>query len=220
MGAVSVVATIHPDTPLPKEWNPTVPLKVSDPYSPLTGWKAAIAERSLARCLAALDMPSVVPLQPLQESDDCGIADRVRVLGVGNAEVPSVETDCAVALRLALWERHDLQELARATVGQTVNEIRHFSSYACRRIRTPEGEGRRMSLHASGKAIDISGFEFGDGRTLTVSDDWEGDPIAKAFLRGAWRSACRWFGGVLGPDYNALHEDHFHLQVQGRGFCR
>ena len=220
MGAVLLVVTTHPDTPLPKEWNPTVPLKVSDPSSPLTGWKAAIAERSLASCLAALDTPGVVPMQPLLESDDCGIADRVRVLGIGNAEVSPVETNCAVALRLALWERHDLQDLARATVGETVAEIRHFSSYACRRIRTSEGEGRGMSLHASGKAIDISGFGFGDGRTLTVSDDWEGDPIAQAFLRGARRSACRWFGGVLGPDYNALHGDHFHLQVQGRGFCR
>lgn len=166
MGAVSVVATTHPDTPLPQEWNPTVPLKVSDPYSPLTGLMAAIAERSLARCLAALDMPSVVPLRPLQENEDFGIADRVPVLGVGNAEVSSVETLCAVALRLALWERHDLQELAHATVGQTGTEIRHFSNYACRRIRTSEGEGRRMSLHALGKAIDISGFGFGDGRTL------------------------------------------------------
>ncbi|SMX25013.1 hypothetical protein BOA8489_03146 [Boseongicola aestuarii] len=220
IGALSVVAVTHPDTPLPRAWNPTVPLKVSAPYSALTLWKASVAERSLATCLAALDTPSVVPLEPFRESDSCGIEDRVRIDGVGSAELAAVETDCAIALRLALWERHDLQTLARVTVGTTVSQIRHFSSYACRGIRTPEGEGRRMSLHAMGRAIDISGFGFSDGRTLAVSDDWKGDPIAQAFLRGAWKSACRWFGGVLCPDYNALHEDHFHLQVPGRGFCR
>jgi hypothetical protein len=34
------------------------------------------------------------------------------------------------------------------------------------------------------------------------------------------RPACRWFPLVLGPDYNNLHADHFHLQVRGWGFCR
>ncbi len=47
-------ALVHPDTPLPREWNPTVPLRISDPVTPLTGWKLNRAAADQAQCLAAL----------------------------------------------------------------------------------------------------------------------------------------------------------------------
>jgi hypothetical protein len=35
------------------------------------------------------------------------------------------------------------------------------------------------------------------------------------------KSACKRFGTVLGPEYNAAHEDHFHLEGSGgTTFCR
>ena len=218
-GCVAAIAFLHPATPLPPAWNPTIPLKVSHDYSPFTRWKANRAGASLDSCITALDTFEGASLPPLVESDLCGISDRVRLKRVGGAALDSVETHCSVALRLALWERHDLQALAKETLGTAVTGLEHFSSFSCRRIRTAGGEGSQMSSHATGTAIDISGFDLSDGRTLTLRSDWDGEPDARAFLRGAQRSACRWFGGVLGPDYNALHADHFHLQVGGRGFC-
>lgn len=220
VGAVAVVAITHPDTPLPAEWNPVVPLRVQDPYSPLTRWKAKVAQRSLTGCLAAMESSGVTPMEPLFESDDCGIAQRVRLVRLGGAELAPVETGCPVALRLALWERHDLQQLAQETFGTGVAAIEHLSSYSCRRMRTSGGEGRRMSSHASGMAIDVSGFAFSDGRVVDLVSGWDGSPQEQAFLRGAQQSACKWFGGVLGPEFNGLHADHFHMQVPGRGFCR
>lgn len=77
-----------------------------------------------------------------------------------------------------------------------------------------------MSSHASGMAIDVSGFAFSDGRVVDLVSGWDGSPQEQAFLRGAQQSACKWFGGVLGPEFNGLHADHFHMQVPGRGFCR
>jgi hypothetical protein len=32
--------------------------------------------------------------------------------------------------------------------------------------------------------------------------------------------ACRIFGTVLGPDYNAVHRDHLHLEATDTQFCR
>ncbi|MFC7552495.1 extensin family protein [Pseudoroseomonas wenyumeiae] len=34
-----------------------------------------------------------------------------------------------------------------------------------------------------------------------------------AFLRDVRDGACRFFGAVLGPDYNAAHRDHFHMEA-------
>jgi hypothetical protein len=33
-------------------------------------------------------------------------------------------------------------------------------------------------------------------------------------------SACVWFKTALGPEFNDLHKDHFHLQSRGFGTCR
>ena len=52
--------------------------------------------------------------------------------------------------------------------------------------------------------------------------DWSGGTAdQKRFLRIVHDSACKRFGTVLSPDYNAAHTDHFHLEA-GRpgGFCR
>ncbi len=44
--------------------------------------------------------------------------------------------------------------------------------------------------------------------------------MTSLLLRDARRGACRFFDGVLGPDYNAAHRDHFHLETGGFGMCR
>lgn len=40
------------------------------------------------------------------------------------------------------------------------------------------------------------------------------------FLAQVHDAACRGFGTVLGPGYNAAHADHFDLQMGGFGICR
>ena len=59
-----------------------------------------------------------------------------------------------------------------------------------------------------------------DRRRITVRRDWEDGDAEALFLRDAHTGACRFFDGVLGPDYNAVHADHFHLEVGGWGLCR
>jgi hypothetical protein len=46
-------------------------------------------------------------------------------------------------------------------------------------------------------------------------------PEAEArFLRRIRDDACRIFGTVLSPDYNAVHADHLHLEATDTRFCR
>lgn len=219
-GSIGYVAMTHPDTPLPAGWNPAVPLQVSHKPSPITGWKLRRAAKSLSTCVAAMDDVSIEVRPPLRESDRCGIDERVRVSAVGQSQLVPIDTSCAIVLRLAMWERHALQPAAIRHLGSNLKRIRHFSSYSCRPIRTLDGNGNRMSTHATGEAIDIAGFDFSDGRRVTLLAHWNGTPDDQAFLREARDGACRWFATTLGPDYNSLHADHFHLQSRGWGLCK
>jgi hypothetical protein len=40
------------------------------------------------------------------------------------------------------------------------------------------------------------------------------------FLDAAHDGACDFFNIVLGPRYNRLHANHFHLDMGGFRFCR
>lgn len=210
-----------PSSPLPHGWNPLAPLHVQDDVTPLTKMKLARAERSLESCLAALDdAANVVAMAPLEAAGGCGIKDRVTLSSVGESRVDPLQTSCAIALRTAMWERHGLQPAAKEIFDSSVSVLRQIGSYNCRPIRTLNGTSSRLSTHATGEAIDITGFDLSDGTRIRLISDWNGDAQKAAFLRAARESACTWFATTLSPDYNSLHADHFHLQSRGWGACR
>ena len=213
-------ALIHPDTPLPPEWNPLEPFDVAHAPSPLTDWKIRGLMAQPGACAAVLQVAAnITPMPPLETYETCGIAQRVSVAGVGQASMRPFETTCEIALRTALWERYGLQPGSQDILGQGVREIRHYSSYNCRRIRTPSGESNRWSTHATARAVDVSGFVLDDGEVVDLRVHWDETGPKAAFLRHAQETACEVFGLVLGPEYNALHADHFHIQLDWTG-CR
>jgi len=215
------VALFHPETPLPDEWNPTKPLQVNASVTALTSWKLRAALRRDDACFAALEQVAHVSrMPPLFDSEECHIQPRLAISSLGDATLAAFETRCQTALRLAMWEQHGLQTAARRHLGREVIEIRHYSSYSCRKMRTSAGESDRMSSHATANAIDVSGFRLADGTLVDLRRDWPGEDAKSAFLRDAFESACIWFPLALGPDYNNLHADHFHLQATGWGLCR
>lgn len=208
----------HPKSPVPEHWNPYMPLVVSAPVTPLTGWKLDRTANDPELCLAALDpVTEMATLPSLKATEHCGIDIRVRLSKVGISRVDPVETACATALRMAMWERHVLQPLAQAQFGSDIAQIRHIGSYNCRAIR---GSQTRMSTHATAEAIDITGFDLANGRRIRLVQHWSDEGPDADFLRQARDGACRWFETTLGPDYNNLHADHFHLQSRGWGLCR
>lgn len=216
------LAVFHPKTPLLPEWNPIEPLKISHPVTPLTGWKLrrAAADGGIRRSILTDAGASFVTMDDFAASANCHIRDRLTLNRIGSATLAPVETRCAIGVRLAMWERHGLQPAAQRFLGTRVQGIKHLSSYNCRVIRTANSDNTDLSTHATAEAIDITGFQFANGKTLQIDQSWGGDGSSAQFLRAARDSACTWFITVLGPDYNALHNDHFHLQSVGWGLCR
>ncbi len=216
-----LAAVFHPETPLPEEWNPTRPLKIDAPLTSLTAWKLRQALADDATCLGILETAAKFASQtPLEVSEDCFISPRITLRSVGEAKLKPVETRCQTALRMAMWERHGLQTAALRHLGSKVGEIRHYSSYSCREMRTGSGATGRMSTHATANAIDISGFVLVNGQRINLKRDWPKIGPVAAFLQDSFQAACLWFPVALGPEYNALHADHFHLQTTGWGLCR
>lgn len=212
---------VHPDTPLPPEWNPTVPLVIGDPVTTLTPWKLRVALGDDAACSAALQTGAQAQSKAdFIDGPQCGIAPQVSLSGAAGTAIKPVNTRCQTALRLAMWTQHGLQPAARDIFGQDIARIEHFSSYSCRAMRTTAGNTTRMSTHATADAIDIRGFVLNDGTRISLLRDWDGDADKTAFLRRANSTACKWFRVTLGPEYNNLHADHFHLQNTGFGLCR
>ena len=110
---------------------------------------------------------------------------------------------------------------ATALLGSRITRIEHYGAFSCRRLYG-RSEGR-WSEHATGNAIDIAAFVLADGRRITVREDWMGEGARARFLHRVRDGACRVFGTVLSPDYNAAHSDHLHLDQAARGFggvCR
>ncbi|WP_299684672.1 extensin family protein [uncultured Tateyamaria sp.] len=220
-GAGLVLLLFVPNTPLPPAWNPTLSLDVTDPVTPMTRIKLQRALADGASCKAALTTGATFqPMADLVTAPQCGIADRVRLTAIGAARLRPVETRCQTALRTAMWHHHGITPAARRHFAQGVSAIHHASSYNCREMRTTAGGTGRMSTHATADAIDISGVTLADGRKLSLLDGWPAADNRGAFFRDLRDSACMWFRLSLGPDYNRLHADHFHLQHTGWGLCR
>ncbi len=219
---IGLALLMDPTSPLPPEWRPTAALRVDQPITPLTQLRLRMTIADPAACRAALaaHQPNVRQLDPAEISEQCHIRNRVGLPDIGAASLGLNETSCATALRLAMWEAHSLQPLAAEILGSQITDIHHVGSYSCRRIRTSQGSSDRWSSHSTADAIDISGFELASGLRLNLIEDWDDDGPESEFLQAAHQEACRWFPLTLGPNYNALHADHFHLQSTGWGLCR
>jgi hypothetical protein len=172
-----------------------------------------------AACLAELNAHAVVYRRiDMGESKDprCQIATPVKVSQI---EVPlnrPAAMSCLLADKLAAFERGAVQKLAMADLGHYVVRIDHLGAYSCRRST---GLHDRLSEHAYGLAIDISGFRLSDGSSVSVERDWSAPGPKRNFLRHLARSACGYFSVVLTPDSNADHYNHFHLDIGPERLC-
>lgn len=213
------VAVLHPDSPLPAEWNPSHNLKISAPLTAVTKLQLRRALNDGPTCRAVLNEHGVRfrEMKDFEASDHCHIQNRVLLQKVGDARISPLETRCDMALRLAMWEQHGIRPVAKK-YGLQITRLYHQGSYNCRKMRTGRGKEGRWSEHAVAGAIDIRAFGLSDGRQVALLRHWDG--AYAPFLREVWKASCDWFNLVLSPEYNALHADHLHLQASGWGFCR
>nr|WP_281517829.1 extensin family protein [Pseudomonas aeruginosa] len=205
---------------LPARWNPWLPLDVREPPNLLTRYKLWRLADDRALCDAAL---ATSQLRYQRVADDppattCPLSNSLRVRGAALELSSSFLASCPLAVSYALFERHVLRPAAVDIYGQPLARVEHVGSFACRNVYNRES-GRR-SQHASANALDISGFRLADGRRIRLATDWADDGADGRFLRRVRDGACASFNAVLGPDYNAAHRDHFHLDMGLWKVCR
>ena len=182
------------------------------------------ASREVGQCLASLrdarSRFSTVPDRAF--GPGCAVRDAVAFASIGGDEgqigVGNLgPVACPLASGFGAWVRFGADRAARQILGSGLARVETMGSYACRNVA---GTGR-LSAHAQARAIDIAGFTLADGRRISVAKDWNGGTEAeRRFLRVVHQSACKRFGTVLGPDYNAAHRDHLHIESEGGRFCR
>jgi hypothetical protein len=153
-------------------------------------------------------------LAPIGSSSrGCGIAEPVKVTsisGVGFSQPATI--DCTTAKALKKWMVKGMQP---AFGRRKVVKLHIFGSYMCRSRNNVKGA--KISEHGRGKAVDIAGFIFADGKEWSVAKDYN------KTIRKAQKAACGTFGTTLGPGSDGYHEDHLHFDTakyRGGAYCR
>ncbi|WP_353204901.1 extensin family protein [Sphingomonas sp.] len=182
--------------------------------------------RETQACFADLARADV-RFSPLPDRDyggGCQVIGALQLLDIGVPVTNIKAMRCGLARSFTGWVEYAVAPAARQMLGSDLARIESMGTYACRAvIGAPGAPGAagRLSGHASANAIDISGFVLRDGRRITLQQGWNGgDADTRAFLRAIRASACKRFGTVLSPDYNAAHYNHLHLEDDRAGFCR
>ena len=183
----------------------------------------AIARPEARQCQTELSSTGsrFAPLPDKFYGGGCSTTNSVRLEGLGGDSGEFTVTNlgavaCPLAKSFAGWARFGVDRAARQIFGSPLQRIETMGSYSCRNVA---GTGR-LSAHSRAEAIDVSGFVLADGRRISVEAGWNASPQEREFLRVIHASACKRFGTVLGPEYNAAHRNHFHLEHGGNRYCR
>lgn len=182
----------------------------------------APATREYAQCTSDLLREGVRfrPLPDQRFGGGCAAAGAVQLLDIGVPVTNLGAMRCGLARTFAAWIRNGAQPAAREVLGSELVRVESMGTYACRNV-VGAGGPARLSGHAIANAADVGAFVLADGRRITVLSGWRSaDPAEQRFLQLVRRSACRRFGTVLSPDYNAAHANHLHVEDDAAGFCR
>ncbi|WP_146158453.1 extensin family protein [Enhygromyxa salina] len=179
----------------------------------------------LSECQQALDdagllwVPAHIPLDHPDTNPelDCVIDEPVRLYSPINgidyryvsSEKPSpLLVSCEMALALDM-----LSELLQS---KDAIEVAHIGTYNCRVIANTN----TLSEHSFAHAIDLGGFTLEGGQYLSVLDDWEDGVAEPVTFAGQWlkdltdqRHEQGIFNIILTPEYNAAHDNHFHVDL-------
>ena len=173
-------------------------------------------ELSMAQCQRHLSNLGVKPVGVKLGGDGhCQVHAPIEMVKTNFAAFsPRLKTSCAMALAWLEFEA-EVEQLALSTLGTGIAEIRHYGSFSCRAM---SGNSRRTSLHSSARALDVSGFDLDDGRSISVLRDW-GEGAKGKFLRLVAVAGCEHFSIVLTPAHDNDHHDHLHFDIGPWRLC-
>jgi hypothetical protein len=198
-----------------------VPLPRARPAPTVAAPATEATERTYqTACPAVLAGRVTATALPPIADGQCRLASPLRieaVLANGRAIPLSspVTADCGLATALPAWVAR-VDSYALATENTRLGTLETGTGYACRPVNN--AAAGKLSFHAFGDALDVTGFGLEDGRTLRVETAWRGtEAEGRGLIRFAHAAACAQFTTVLGPDANALHHDHLHLDLGCHG---
>jgi len=201
----------------PTDSQPVPDAHVAVPDSPVPPAEPRVYQ---VACPAVLQGKVEARALPPISDKQCGAQSPLALTGVlaNGRMVPvsgGVTTDCGMATVLPEWIAA-VDSYLKARDNTQIAEVMVGTSYMCRNVNN--ASGGNLSFHAFADALDITGFKLEDGRTVTVEGDWA-DPLSSEgrLLRYAHGAACSQFTTVLGPEANAEHRDHFHVDLGCHG---
>ena len=203
---------------LPARHNPFAPIDLTARPGVATPMQLARLKGDREACFTALDRAGVLytPLQDELRGEKCGLVDALTLDRTLTPYSATLQMTCAQTAAAYMWERHVVRPAAVEIFDAPVTRIETYGSFSCRNI----AGSRRLSQHAFGNALDVSGFRLEDGRVIDVKAHWGKRGKEGKFLKHAHAGACGLFSVTLGPDYNAAHADHFHMDMGTGGICR
>jgi len=185
-----------------------------------------------AACPALLDGRVTGKIMPPLSEGSCGEKSPLQITAIGTVRLGApVILNCRMATALYDWLAVS-NEVSLEFFGSALQTAAVSTSYQCRR-RNNQPDGK-ISEHGFANALDILGFTLADGNRVTIAEDWPAQnyleetvdaaavkpetPTPSAqFLRTIRDAACERFTTVLGPEANAFHADHFHLDLGCHG---
>lgn len=180
----------------------------------------ALARVYQAACPAVLTGQVEARMLPPLAERQCGERSPLAVAGllVNGRMVPlsgEIVVSCAMASALPEWAA-DIDGFLQARENSGLARMLVGTSYACRN-RNNAREGA-LSEHGFANALDVVGFELEDGRSMELPGGWlPPESSAGRALRFAHGAACARFTTTLGPEANALHADHLHVDLGCHG---
>jgi hypothetical protein len=148
----------------------------------------------------------------------CGAIRPFSVSAAANGTVelrPPALLRCPMVPALEHWVERVVTPAARRHLRGQLAAVKIAGSYSCRPMNNVDGA--LLSEHGHANALDVSGFVLADGRSIEVKSGWWGVFAERNFLRQVHRGSCALFSTVLGPNYDANHRDHFHLDLARHG---
>lgn len=183
-------------------------------------WRAE-SERA---CLAAgivRESPFIRTRSTLGGPSVCGAERPFEMSAADSGRVamrPAALLRCPMINPVDDWVRRSVIPAARHYFNADLVSVKVAASYGCRPMN--HVSGAKLSEHGHANALDVSGFELSNGRTISVTRGWGGQPDERDFLRVIHQGACQRFTTVLGPNYDSNHHDHFHMDLARRGGTR
>lgn len=201
-------------------WRALSPLAIDAPIDRLTRLRMRRFEDDPAECRAVLALAGIEarPVPDREVGAGCGWTNAVQVERSEIPARPPFLLSCRATVALVLWQRQVVAPAALRHFGEPVASFEHMGSYACRNVNGSRLTGR--SRHARADALDVSAFRLSSGRRVSVAAGWGGAGDEAAFLREVHQGACTVFDVVLGPEANAAHVDHLHLDKGAGSHCR